>query len=650
MAIAVYALVYALACVPGLPLGFALFGRGHAAGWIAGAVMGYALTALALWAPIFLGVPSLLTFMGAWIGVTVVAWMAAAGVVRALVELPHWSSRDTKALLAVWALTLIIAVPPFSRAGETDADGSRRYRAYFTADFVWHAALVSELKKFDAPPRNPYLAHRPIHYYWTYFLLPSAVAGTAPAPYNDVQTCLKVNAVATALLFVSAIFLCAWAVVPYAWPVATGVAIAIVASSAEGMWAIWRFWERGVPLTELRNLNIDALTNWWLRPAALRIDGLQRCFWWVPQHSMAYALGLVALAMASGAGSAAPTSALVLAGVALAGSAMMNPFVGGVFALAWGLAVAADALRSGDFGRRVARHAFAVIPVALALGWVLLNRMAEGGGSALQFGWLDEARHYPLQALALSLGPALLAAAVGLAVGSVGRPAAPVVLALVALALMYFTRLDVDKSWVGFRAGQMILVAVPALIARGFVTSGTRKALMIITAAAALAIGTPTVAIDTYNAQDVTNFAPSPNGPWTVTVTRDEQSGLAWLRANTPPSAIVQMDPLARERSSWSLIPSFAERRMGAGRPISLLGGTTDGSEYAERSARVKTMYSTGDARTAHDIARSLRLDYVWIDRIERAAYPGGMAKFDAAPQYFTGVFRNPEVSIYRVN
>jgi hypothetical protein len=505
--------------------------------------------------------------------------------------------------MAVWALTLAIAVPPLSRAGETDADGSRRYRAYFTADFVWHAALVSELKKFDSPPRNPYLAHRPIHYYWTYFLLPSAVAGTAPAPYDDVQTCLKVNAVATALLFVSAIFLCAWSVVPYAWPVASGVTIAIVASSAEGVFALSRFRQRGVPFAELRNLNIDALSNWWL--GGLRIDGLQRCFWWVPQHSMAYALGLVALAMASGAGSAAPVSAIAIAGVALAGSAMMNPFVGGVFALVWGVTIAIDALALRTIRAATCASLRRHTPRFAGHRWVMLNRMAEGGGSALQFGWLGEARTAPLESLAVSLGPALLAAAVGLLIGRVGRPVAPVLLALTSLVLMYFTRLNVDYSWVGFRAGQMILVAVPGLIARGFVTSGARRVLAVATAALVIAIGTPTAAIDTYNAQDVTNFAPSPNGPWTVRVTRDEQAGLDWLRANTPSTAIVQMDPLSRERSTWSLIPSFAERRMGAGRPISLLGGTTDGSEYAERSSRVKAMYAATDARIAHDIARS---------------------------------------------
>ena len=112
----------------------------------------------------------------------------------------------------------------------------------------------------------------------------------------------------------------------------------------------------------------------------------------------------------------------------------------------------------------------------------------------------------------------------------------------------------------------------------------------------------------------------------------------------------MQMDPLARERSTWSLIPSFAERRMAAGRPISLLGGTSDGSEYAERSARVKTMYQTGDARQAWDIARSLRIEYIWADSSERRAYGSGVAKFDAHPELFAPVFTRGEVRIYRVH
>jgi hypothetical protein len=646
-----YFVIYLAALLPGLPLGFALFGRRHAAGWIAGALFGYMLTSLAIWAAVFAGVPSAVAFGVAWLVMMVLAWLLAPGGVRPLLELPHWSARDTGALGAVWLLTLAIAVPPFLRAGEIDEAGNRRYRAYFTADFVWHTALAAELTKFDSPPRNPYLAHRPIHYYWAYFLLPSAVAGAAPhalAPLRDEQICLKSNAIATAVLFVSAIFICAWTALPYAWAVASGVTLAIVAASAEGTFALWRFWQTGVPLSEVRNLNIDAITNWWFH--GVRTDGLQRCFWWVPQHSMAYALGLIALAVVNFAGSAAPLPAIALAGLALGGATMMNPFVGAVFALVWGIAVAFDAARSGAFVARILRHVIAVLPVAGALGWVMLNRMAEGGGSALQFGWLGDARNAPLLTLALALGPALLAAAVGLFSGRIGRLTAPALLAIIALLLMFFVRLNVDSAWISFRAGQLFLIAVPALIGRGFTATGAARRISIVSAVLAVLAGTPTAAIDVYNAQDTSNVSESPIGPWTTLISPDQRAGLEWLRRSTPQTAIVQMEPMIRDRRSWSLIPSFAERRMAAGRPISLLGGTSDGSEYAERSTRVRIMFETADARQAWDIARALRIDYLWVDATDRAAYGAGIGKFDRHPEQFAPVFTRGEVRIYRVH
>jgi hypothetical protein len=645
---AVYAAAYALALAPGLPLGFALFGRRHPAGWVAGGLLGYVLTALALWAPIRLGIPSLFTFVVAWAIAAALAWVASGEFAAPLLRLPPWTGPDTRALGCVLLLTLAIAVPPLARAGSTDAQGNRLYRAYFTADFAWHTALASELAKFSSPPRNPYLAPRPIHYYWTYFLLPGAAAGALGGGTGHVETYLKVNAVGTAVLFTCAIFLCAWSALPRAWPVASGVAMAILAPSAEGTLALWRFWQRGVPLSEVRNLNIDALANWW-PPHGLRIDGLQRCFWWVPQHSMAYALGLIALTVVSAAGSAAPIGAIVLSGVALGGATLMNPFVGGVFSIVWGLAVTIDALRSGDALKKFLRHSIAAVPVALAVGWCAANQMVEGAGSALQFGWLGEARNAPVWSLLLSLGPALVAVGAGLLLQPRKLSVPALLLVAMSVLLMYFVRLDVDRSWVGFRAGQMFLAAAPALVAAALAATGASRRFGIAVVALAFLAGVPTTLIDAYNAQDVTNFAPSPNGPWTVTITPDEQSGLEWLRRTTPPDAIVQMDPLARERSTWSLIPSLAQRRMAAGRPISLLGGTQDDSEYGTKSARVRTMYATADPKQASDIARGMRIDYIWIDRTERAAYPEGAAKFDRSGELFSREFQNGEVSVYRV-
>ena len=84
------------------------------------------------------------------------------------------------------------------------------------------------------------------------------------------------------------------------------------------------------------------------------------------------------------------------------------------------------------------------------------------------------------------------------------------------------------------------------------------------------------------------------------------------------------------------------ERRIGL--PISLL----DVPEYHEKTERVRSMYATTNAQEAWNIARSLHIDYVYIDSVERAGYSAGMAKFEDR-QYFAPAFRNAEVSVYRV-
>jgi len=647
-----YAGLYLLALVPGLPLGFCLFGSRHAAGWIVGAALGYLLTALALWVVIASATPSFPLFTLAWLAAGAMSWLVARTLEGPLVRLTRWTARDTSALVLVLLLVPAIAGPPFIKLGAADEAGNRYYRAYFTADFVWHRAVAAELAKFSMPPRNPFLASRPLHYYWSYFLLPASVAGSGPVALQDVETNLKVNAIATAILLVSAMFVFAWSAVPRPWPVAAAVALAIVASSAEGLYAIARLASRGAPLASLTDLNIDAIASWWF--GGLRIDGIPRCFWWVPQHSMAYVLGLAALVVANAAGANATIAASALAGVALGGSMAFNPFVGGIFSVVWGLAVTADALRWPGALLRVLRCASAAVPVLLALSWCKTNRMFEGATSSLVFAWLG-GRSAGFNLL-LSLGPVLIPAAIGLIVRPDGQTKqngqearghlsaiAATLLVVVSLVVLHFMRLRSDDSWVGFRAGQMIIVAVPALIACGLTASPPRLARTV--ASIALLIGLPTTIIDTYNAQDIANFRPAPFGlPWTQTFDPTHREALDWLRRATPRTAIVQQDPHAHDRTTWWVVPMFGERRMAAGLPPFLV----DDPEYHDKSARVVTMFSTASAAEAWAIAHALGIDYVYVEDVERRAYPNGMSKFEDI-KHFAPAFRNQVVTIYRV-
>jgi uncharacterized membrane protein len=83
---------------------------------------------------------------------------------------------------------------------------------------------------------------------------------------------------------------------------------------------------------------------------------------------------------------------------------------------------------------------------------------------------------------------------------------------------------------------------------------------------------------------------------------------------------------------------------MAAGLPISLLNVP----EYSERSQAVRMMYDTPSAAQANDIAHRLRIDYVYVDAVERSAH-SAVSKFDASPEYFERVFSEGEVAVYRV-
>lgn len=642
-----YVALLLLACLPGLPVGFVLFGRHHAAGWIAGMVLGYAITALACWAVVYARVPSTAAFI---LASAVASATSAALSWRSLgrpplVALPMWRSPDSAALLLVLMLVPVLVGPPFANVGARAGNGDRLYRAYFTADFVWHTALVAELAKHAQPPRNPYLASELIHYYWTYFLIPSTIAGQA---HIDVQDALKLNALGAALLFLAAIYLAAWTALPgHPFAAAVGVMLTVVAASAEGLAATLDLLRRGRSLMELKELNIDSYASWTY--AGLRIDNLPRSMWYNPQHSFACALGLLALPVALASGAGAPTTAIVLAGAALGLSVTFNPFVGVVLSAAYGLVIVIDAVQRRAPVRAVRRHALAAVPVLAGLGWCTLNHVTEGAGGALHVGWFGPARNHPVITFLLSFGPLLLPMLAGLW-PSRSTPLVRVLPAaaaiLLSVALMFFVTLTVDPFWVGFRTGQLFFILAPALVARGLVVLWQSRAKRAATALAVVVLlaGAPTTVIDAYNAQDVTNRSMGPGFHWTVVLTPDEQDAFAWIKANTGPLALVQAEPTVRGRETWSLIPSFAERRMAAGLPISLMNVPA----YAEKSAQVRELYRGADARAARDLARQLGIDYLYVDATERAAYPA-VSKFDAHSEYFPVAFKNAEVTVYKI-
>ncbi len=646
----VYVLLYALALAPGLPAGWRLFGQQSPLGWVAGALAGYGLTSLAIWATAWMGLTNRLAFAAAWGVVAVAAWRLWTRWRSRppLVATPAWRPIDTQRGLLFLACVLVFFAIPYARVGETDAAGSRLYRSYFTADFVWHMAMTEELARFEFPPTNPYLAPEPIHYYWTYFLVPAAIAGPESARLLPVEGALEINALGTAILMFGAIFLGAWGVTGRSGAALAASLLALMAPSWEGLYTLHDLWTRGVApsamLQEVRQLNIDAVTNW--RFQGLRIDGLVRSMWWTPQHATSFSAGLVALATAGLASHVMSRQVSVAIGGLLTLSVVMNPFLGAAFCLMHGLVVSWAIVTRQWPWRVLIDQLWTVVPVAIGLGWTVLNQMGGGAGDAVTIGWRGLGRNAPVKTMLLSLGglfvPAALCMAAWVSRRTLGSAWVAIPGVLVAVALGWFVSLT-DIAWVGFRAGNLLQVTLPMLAAVGIAALFQwSRAASVGLVSLLLVAGAPTTVIDTFNAQDLENRAMGPGFHWVIPISPAQQAGFRWLRDNAPLSAIVQADPVVRGRENWSLIPSFAGRRMAAGDPISLLATPA----YAERSSAVHHLYVAAPPAEAHAIALRLGISFLWFDQDDDAA---AADRLQAAPQFFPLVFRRERVRILAV-
>lgn len=641
-----FVLLYLLALSTGLPLGWRLFGRSPI-GWVTGAFLGYGLTAFAFWVPIWVGHPHPAWFLLSW---TLVMWLVwrPTGHGQAWVTLPAWTTHATRAFLAFMLLAAILIAIPFSRVGEQDDAGTRWYRAYFTADFVWHMSITQELRRFDMPPVDPYLAPEPIHYYWTYFLVPAVLMGPESSPVTDVEGALKVTAIGTALLMSAALFLATFAVTGRSRASAAACVLAVLAPSWEGAYVFWQGWVRGLDLSALamqvREMNIDAVTAWQFQ--GLRIDGLVRSMWWTPQHATSFTCGLLAM-VAAGVSPDLRRARQLVIGLLLGLSVAVNPLLGAAFCLIHGLIVVIHvALRRAPWTLLFAQM-WVVTPVALALGWTILNQMSSSAGNAVILGFGGLARHAPIATMVLSLGGVLVPAALAVLPWRAERRPPYAWIALpavgVALGLAWLVSLSTDAAWIGFRAGNIFQITLPMLGAVGLSALAARsRTAAVVCVAVLLVVGAPTTVIDVHNAQDVSNRAMGPGFRWAVPVSPAQQSGFQWLRTMTAPDAVVQADPVQRGRDQWSIMPSFGGRRMAAGLPISLIGVP----EYERRSERVHHLLTTLELDAARDEARALGIDYLWIDEDDP---PAAARRLVSRPDLFGLVFRRGPVYVFDV-
>ena len=394
------------------------------------------------------------------------------------------------------------------------------------------------------------------------------------------------------------------------------------------------------------------MTRWFYE--SLPIDGLQRLLWYQPQHSTAYALGLSAIVVLAQASTPPSAAVLAFAGLLLGLCLLLSTF--SAIMLTSMVAVLALVLivRSRAWPRLLIGTLAGAAPLAAAVMVCLtLRYVDEGSGSLVTVGVNPMAFRHAGIAIVLSFGPMLIAAIAGaiLARRELLASFLPLVVIIVVSFFFYFF-VDLrghQHVYVGWRAGDLLFVAFAALA--GYAVQelwSMTKAVRVVAAVsvALLAVlSAPTFAIDFYNTQDTSNRLPGAGFDWTLVLHPDEIEALSWIRNSTPQNVIVQVEPFVRDSNTWAYVPAFAERRMSAGLPISMVPL----DKYEAASAQVRSLYEETDPVSAHDRANRLGIDYLIVGVPEQRAYPRIREVLRSRVDLFREAFHRGDVSIFYV-
>jgi hypothetical protein len=561
--------------------------------------------------------------------------------------LPSLHADDLLALSVLLLIVPLVVGLPFAHVGEITANG-QDYRAYFTADYAWRRAVVSEVAKGDVLPVNPYFAGDALHYYWMPHVLTAAQYRFAGA-WATLDELLLIRSISIDAMFIAFLYAMTRAFRVRPWAAAAGVTFAVLASSFEGLYALWDFARHGAPLRAVTNLNIDAVSRWYFQ--GIPIDGLQRVLFYQPHHAVGYVIGMIGLLAIALRTRKRDATAFAVAGMCLGLAIAISSFAGLMVTAGAALYEAASLLRGFSLRRALVHAIAAGVPLGLATALVFALRYVDNSGSVVEFAVNRVALHDFWWVTFLSFGPVLIVGVMAI-IATRSEPHQLGIfgaLAVVSIVCYFFINVrDHQDVYVGWRVGHFLFMAAAVLIGTLFNSLQHTHGNVRRVAFAALVIvflaGLPTTAIDVYNTQDITNHSEMPAGHWTLRLHPDDLQIFDWIRHNTDPKAIFQIDPLPRDPEHWAYLPAFAERRMAAGIPISMIPL----AKYRQASEQIRLIYDE-QPLLAYERAFRAHVNYIIVGPQERAAHPGVEDRFNGLAQRLPLVFKNGTISIYEV-
>ncbi len=613
--------------------------------------LGYASGALSCAALRLFGVSSPFAVLASSAGLAALLTFIVRRPQAGVVALVRLDGHDRVALGVLWCLALAVVGPVFALVGNTTPLGLA-YRAYFNADLFVHMTVVAEFAKGTVPLANPFSPLEALPYYWTYFTLPGVFSQLRPT--LPVDPAIMLTDTGMALVFISVGFLAVRNFGASALAGAVSWATILLASSFEGAYFLWDQIATGKPIAEFRTWNIDAVTRWvWNLPG---VDGFQRAMWWTPQHLMALTLALILLLVIARPRRTNTLGPSVLEGLLLGAMLAISSFNGTLLVGSYAVAQVAILLgeRGRGFGAWLVSRSIAAAIVVLFLGLTLGLGMVQSTPNAFLIGWNRFFLRGPWTFVLLSFGPALFLAPLGLRAAFRASSRLVITLAsILAVITVVFLFVDLrghENTQVTFRTGHLLYLCLGILLAfaiDSWRAAGRWRSVALSTALAlGSAVAFPTVALDWYNARDISNVEISPgNFPWTVHISPDDDAAAQYIHAVLPPTATVQTDALPRDRNTWAFVTAFARRRMAVGNGLFTLNPL----RYQPAMAKVHEAYQSPSAEVAHAAFIELGVDYFYVGDVERKANGASVMKFALHPRLFQPVYWRGSVEVFKV-
>jgi len=559
--------------------------------------------------------------------------------------LPAIEKGDAMAIGLLIVLTMLVVGWPFAHVGDITGAG-QSYRAYFTADYVWRRAVVIELAKGAPLPVNPYFTGDVLHYYWMPHVL-NGVQYRFAGAWASLDELLLIQSITIDVYFVTFLYGMVRLFRVKPWAAASGVAFVILSTSFEGLYALFDFSSKDVPISAVRDLNIDAISRWYFQ--GIPIDGLQRLLFYQPHHIVGYCIGLIGLIALAVRSRAVDPAAFFVSGVCLGLSIAISSFAGLMVTSGAMLYELAGVVRTMDWMRGIKHAVAAAIPLLAAVGIVFWLGYVDRSGSVVEVVVNRVAVHRFWWVTLLSFGPVLIVTALAIPALISERRGLSVLGALAVTSIVFYFFVDVrdhQHVYVGWRVGHFLFmssaVVIGVLLERVHARPSAWQPLQWAAITIALLAGLPTTIIDIYNTQDISEHGEAPY--FTLILRPDELQAFDWIENNTRPDALFQVDPIIRAADGWAYLPAFAERRMAIGLPISMVPL----AKYEKGSEAINLIFDESPL-AAYERAARAKVNYVLIGPPERKAHPGVEERFSSIANLMPLAWKNGTISIYEV-